>query len=202
MDVCDIVTSIKVILKQRMKRYFWFILFTTVLAFDAWREQQYILIYFTMWTFILETVFFALLLLNRPTRHLFETIFAPSIVVFIGFWTVIAPMYISRQKPKNAVFVFVTHGCNALAMVGEVKSLTTSSIWKPIVYTIVYNLFLMCYVEAGGRSISGKLPYWYAQYEKPIGWVFMTLTVTAVALVHYISSTYIWPVPQKNAYIV
>lgn len=186
-----------------MQRQLWFILFLTVLLYHAYVERAFIFIYYTIWTFTLETIFFGLLMLQSPRivairRHLFEIIFAPSIVVCVGFWIVIAPIYLQSSKPKNAVLVFVTHGLNAIAMITEVKTLKTASIWKPLLYTLVYNLFLIIYVGAGGRSISGKLPYWYAEYDKAIGWVFFGLAMSAVALVHVCSATYVWPVRPKR----
>ena len=186
-----------------MQRTLWFILFVTVLLFDLYNEQQYIFIYYTIWTFTLETLYFGLFLMpNTIQKHLFETIFAPSIVVFAGFWIMIAPMY--SEIPNNILFVIVTHGFNALAMVSEIKSISLRSIWKPIAYTITYNLFLVVYVGAGGRSISGKLPYWYAQYDKPIGWIFAVVSVISVAIVHIVSAIYMWPQPTQplKQYIV
>ena len=188
-----------------MQRSFWFILFLSVLMFHAWAEHAFILIYYTIWTFLLETIYFGLLLVGIDSKHLYETIFAPSIVVFAGFWLVIAPTYINSPKPNNGMFVLVTHGCNALAMISESRPLTMKSIWKPVVYTIVYNLFLVIYVGAGGRSVSGKLPYWYAQYDRPVGWVFFAIAVMAVTAVHVIASTYIWPIRatrESKQYIV
>ena len=186
-----------------MQRQLWFILFLTVLLYHAYVERAFIFIYYTIWTFTMETIFFGLIMLQSPRivairRHLFEIIFAPSIVVCVGFWIVIAPIYLQSSKPKNAVLVFVTHGLNAIAMITEVKTLKTASIWKPLLYTFVYNLFLIIYVGAGGRSISGKLPYWYAEYDKAIGWVFFGLAMSAVALVHVCSATYVWPVRPKR----
>ena len=186
-----------------MQRQLWFILFLTVSLFHIYVEGAFIFIYYTIWKFTLETLFFGLLMFNSPRivairRHLFETIFAPSIVVCVGFWIVIAPIYLQSSKPKNAVLVFVTHGLNAIAMVTETKTLATGAIWKPLAYTFIYNLFLIVYVGAGGRSISGKLPYWYAEYDKPIGWVFFVLAMTAVSLVHLISAMYIWPNRPKR----
>jgi hypothetical protein len=186
-----------------MQRQLWFILFLTVLLFHAYVEGGFILIYYTIWTFTLETIFFGLLMLKSPRivairRHLFEIIFAPSIVVCVGFWIVIAPIYLRSSKPKNAVLVFVTHGLNAIAMITEIKTLKTFAIWKPLLYTLIYNLFLIVYVGAGGRSISGKLPYWYAEYDKAVGWVFFALAMSAVALVHVFSATYVWPVRPKR----
>ena len=74
--------------------------------------------------------------------------------------------------PENIVMVFVTHGLNMVAAILEKKKVFLKDIWKPILYTTLYNTFLAIYVGGGGRSISGKLPYWYAQYDQPIGWVF------------------------------
>jgi len=192
-----------------MQRNLWFILFTIVLIFDAWTENAYILIYYTMWTFISETIFFSLFLIKnkriqRFQTHIFETIFAPCIVVFIGFWTVIAPVYMHNEIPKNIFFIGVTHGLNAIAIISEIKHIPLKSIWKPITYTMIYNLFLIIYVGTGGRSISGKLPYWYAQYDKPIGWIFAIISIIAVAVVHFVSAIYIWPIRQKTTkqYIV
>ena len=91
-----------------------------------------------------------------------------------------------------------------LVIVSEIKHISLHSIWKPIIYTILYNLFLIIYVGTGGRSISGKLPYWYAQYDKPIGWAFAVVSVVAVSIVHFISAIYIWPIPKESSkqYIV
>ena len=187
-----------------MQRILWLILFIIVLIFDTWDEKAYILIYYTMWTFILETIFFSLFLIKnkriqKTQKHLFETIFAPCIVVFIGFWTVIAPeawAAVNNKIPKNIFFIAVTHGLNAIAILSEIKHIPLKSIWKPITYTVIYNLFLIVYVGTGGRSISGKLPYWYAQYDKPIGWVFAFISIVAVSIVHFISAIYIWPIPK------
>lgn len=192
-----------------MHRILWFLLFMIVLLFDLWGEKGYILIYYTMWTFVLETLFFSLFLIKNKRiqqiqKHIFETIFAPCIVVFVGFWTVIAPIYMNNKLPKNIFFICVTHGLNAIAIVSEIKHISLHSIWKPIIYTILYNLFLIIYVGTGGRSISGKLPYWYAQYDKPIGWAFAVVSVVAVSIVHFISAIYIWPIPKESSkqYIV
>jgi len=186
-----------------MQRILWLILFIIVLIFDTWDEKAYILIYYTMWTFILETIFFSLFLIKNKRiqkiqKHLFETIFAPCIVVFIGFWTVIAPVYMNNKIPKNIFFIAVTHGLNAIAILSETKHIPLKAIWKPITYTVIYNLFLIVYVGTGGRSISGKLPYWYAQYDKPIGWVFAFISIVAVSIVHFISAIYIWPISKET----
>jgi len=192
-----------------MQRVLWFILFSIVLMFDAWAEKAYILIYYTMWTFILETIFFLLFAIKNKRiqqiqKHIFETIFAPSILVFVGFWTVIAPVYMNNKIPKNIFFIIVTHGLNVIAILSQTKHISLHSIWKPITYTIIYNLFLITYVGIGGRSISGKLPYWYAQYNKPIGWVFAAISIIAVSIIHFISAIYIWPRPKRTTkqYIV
>jgi len=176
-------------------KYFWFVLFFIVLSFDAYHEKYYIFIYYTIWTFTLETLYFGLKLFvkKKYTQCLLEIIFAPSIVVCVGFWMLIAPIYLRNTKPKNAVFVFVTHGLNALAMIMEITTVRLNAIWKPILYTVIYNIFLITYVCNGYRSISGKLPYWYAQYDTLVGWLFAFLSIVAVAIVHVISSVYIWP---------
>jgi len=181
-----------------MRRYFWFILFLSVLLFYACLEQAYILIYYTMWTFLLETMYFGLTIAGVDTSHLYETIFAPTIVVFVGFWMVIAPTYWNSPKPNNAMFVCVTHGFNAIAMVSERKGISPQSVWKPVMYTIVYNLFLVVYVGAGGRSISGKLPYWYARYDEWVGWAFFFIAVAAVTAVHMVAAIYVWPVQTRT----
>ena len=179
------------------------ILFLTVLLFHCRVEGAFIFIYYTIWTSTFETVFFCLLLTKSPRlvnirQHIFEMIFAPSIVVCFGFWIVIAPVYLQRSKPRNAFLVFVTHGLNAVAMLTEMRTISLSSVWKPVMYTIMYNLFLIVYVGGGGRSVSGKLPYWYAEYDKPVGWIFFCLAVIAVLIVHIVSAIYIWPVKPKR----
>jgi len=174
-----------------------------VLIFDTLAQKTYVLIYYTMWTFILETIFFSLFIIKNKRiqqiqKQIFETIFAPCIVVFIGFWTVIAPVYMHKKIPKNVFFIAVTHGLNAIAIISEMKHITLKSIWKPVTYTSIYNLFLIVYVGTGRRSISGKLPYWYAQYDKPIGWVFAVISIVAVSIVHVIAAIYIWPTPRES----
>jgi hypothetical protein len=169
----------------------WLILFAVVLLFDWFREQQYIFIYYTIWTFTLETIFFALLVAKKESyaSKLFPFLFAPSIVVCVGFWVLIAPISISTPHFSNIVLTVVTHGLNMIAMILQPYKIYTKDIWKPILYTSVYNIFLAVYVGAGGRSISGKLPYWYAQYDKPVGWVFAGLSICAVSAVHALIST-------------
>ena len=71
-----------------------------------------------------------------------------------------------------------------VAVCMEERPVFSKDVWKPILYTLVYNLFLAIYVGLGGRSISGNLPYWYAQYDKPIGWIFGAMATAAVAIVH------------------
>ena len=88
-----------------------------------------------------------------------------------------------------------------VAVLAEHKPICAKDIWKPILYTVLYNLFLAIYAGAGGRSISGKLPYWYAQYDKPIGWIFAALATTAVATVHFIMGTH-HPRKEPIQYIV
>ena len=170
---------------------FWFILFSVVLLFDWFREQQFIFIYYTIWTFTLETIFFALLLVKkeRYASKLFPFIFSSSFVVCVGFWALIAPISISRPHFSNVVLTVVTHGLNMVAMLLQPYKIYKKDIWKPIVYTGIYNVFLAIYVGTGGRSISGKLPYWYAEYDKPIGWVFAGLSILAVSVVHILTTS-------------
>lgn len=170
---------------------FFLVLFSIVLAFDVYREGPYIFIYYTIWTFTLETFFFALMVANktRAAKILFPFIYAPSIVVCIGFWVMIAPMSWSIATSTNIVLVIVTHGVNMFAMLMQPFKILHRDAWKPMLYTTIYNLFLAIYVGRGGRSISGKLPYWYAEYDRPIGWIFAFLAITASTAVHVLSST-------------
>ncbi len=181
-----------------MRETFWLILFAVTLAFDIYLERQFILIYYTIWTFILETMYFVAKVLQKPRWYnaIFPIVFAPSLVVCIGFWIVIAPTW-SGPKPQNVFFIVVTEGFNAVALLRQVRKVSMADIWKPCVYTLLYNMFLVLYVGAGGRSISGRLPYWYAQYDNPIGWVFFMISVLAVAITHTVAATYIWPPPPR-----
>jgi len=168
----------------------WLILFSVVLLFGALREGQYILIYYTMWTFMLETVFFGLLVFKKESIALkiFPFIFAPAIVVCIGFWIIVAPA--ARAAPiTNIVLTIVTHGLNMIALLLQPYKVYMKDLWKPITYTTIYNIFLAIYSGSGGRSISGKLPYWYAQYDTPIGWIFGFLAITASMSVHIFTSS-------------
>lgn len=190
------------------RRHFWLLLFLIVLAYDLYLEHHFIFIYYTIQTFSLEILYFTAAVLEKAghtraapwKKHLFDIVFAPSIVVCVGFWVVIAPTRIHGPKPRNSVFIVVTHGFNALAMLDEVQSVRADAIWKPVLYTFLYNLFLIAYVGAGGRSISGKLPYWYCEYDKPVGWIFALVSICAAALVHA-TSVRIWPlhdVPKRT----
>jgi len=172
--------------------FFWLILFLIVILYDIYLEHQYIFIYYTIQTFVLEIFYFitvCLTKLNCPKavywkRQLFDIVFAPAIVVCIGFWIVIAPTKINGPKPQNGVFIAVTHGLNIIALFDEMMSIRSEALWKPLLYTFLYNLFLIAYVGAGGRSISGKLPYWYCEYDKPVGWTFAFLGIFAVGVIH------------------
>jgi len=73
-----------------------------------------------------------------------------------------------------------------VAVLAERKKVFTNDIWKPILYTSIYNTFLALYVGAGGRSKSGHLPYWFAQYDQPIGWIFAALAIASTGVVHFI----------------
>lgn len=169
---------------------FWFILFTIVLLFGVLREGHYLFIYYTIWTFTLETIFFGLLVAKREkmAAKIFPFIYAPAIVVCVGFWVIIAPA--ATEAPiTNIVLTIVTHGLNMIALLLQPYKVYHDDLWKGISYTIVYNLFLAIYVGSGGRSISGKLPYWYAQYDRLMGWGFAGLAISAVTLVHLLSSS-------------
>ena len=172
----------------------WFVLFSVVLIFVYVREQQYIFIYYTIWTFILETIFFALLVFKKEyiAKKIYPVVYSPAIVVCVGFWVIIAPSAKSRAI-TNLVFTIVTHGLNAFALILQPYKIYMTDLWKPIVWTVIYNIFLAIYVGSGGRSISGALPYWYAQYDNVLGWVFAALAISAVTIVHIFSST-----KQKN----
>ena len=165
---------------------FWLILFIVVLAFDWFREQQYIYVYYTIWTFTLETLFFALLVAKKEAyaAKLFPFIYAPSIVVCTGFWVIIAPAGIYHHHFTNIVLTVVTHGLNMVAMLLQPYKVYTKDLWKPVVYTSIYNIFLALYVGKGTE----KPPYWYAIYDQPIGWIFAGLAVAAVAAVHTLTA--------------
>lgn len=175
---------------EQFKNQLWFILFSIVLLFIVNREREYILIYYTIWTFILETIYFGLLCLKYRmiANEIFPIIYAPSIVVCVGFWVIIAPSTDSRAI-TNIMFTVVTHGLNMVALILQQKKVYMSAIWKPIAYTFLYNVFLAIYVGSGGRSISGSLPYWYAQYDNFLGWLFAFLAISAVTVVHILISS-------------
>lgn len=185
------------------KHTLWFILFGIVLVYNSLRERQYLLIYYTVWTFILETTYFALktFKLEKVSDKIWPYLYAPAIVVCMGFWMIVAPVHLQTNTGANIITLFVTHGFNMFAVLLEKKPVYTKDIWKPVLYTIIYNIFLAIYVGGGGRSISGRLPYWYAHYDKPIGWIFAALASSAVAVVHFFISH---PSPKKQStqYIV
>ena len=167
----------------------WFVLFSIVLCFGLIQEQCYIFIYYTFWSFTLEVVYFGLVTLGlgkeRLQHQLYSIILAPSIVIGLGFWIVIAPTYSWDSPAGNIVMAVVTHGCNMIALLCQTQYRTNvRDVWKPVLFTTIYQLFLAVYVGSGGRSISGKLPYWYAQYDVSIGWVYAGLATVAVGLVH------------------
>lgn len=181
----------------------WFILFGVVLIYNALQEKYYLLIYYTVWTFILEISYFASKIMHWDSiaDHIWPYLYAPAIVVCMGFWIIVAPVHLKNQTRTNMITLVVTHGFNMLAVLVQKKPIYTKDIWKPVIYTVLYNLFLAIYVEGGGRSISGRLPYWYAQYDRPIGWVFAGLACSAAALVHFFLAQ---PTPKKTTtqYIV
>lgn len=170
---------------KRQMNELWFILFSVVLFFDFLKEGPFILIYYTMWTFILETIFFALLVAKKDKKaiQILPFIYAPAIVVGIGFWIIVAPAA-TTQPITNVVLTMVVHGLNMVALLLQPYPVYMTDLWKPVAYTIIYNIFLALYVGSGGRSISGKLPYWYAQYDNSLGWIFAALAVTASMTVH------------------
>ena len=164
-------------------------MFSIVFIYNVLRERQFLLIYYTVWTFILETVYFGLRSANRTIAHkwankIWPFLFAPAVVVCLGFWIAVAPVLFQTRNSDNLVSLFITHGMNMIAVCMEERPVFSKDVWKPILYTLVYNLFLAIYVGLGGRSISGNLPYWYAQYDKPIGWIFGAMATAAVAIVH------------------
>ena len=190
-----------------MKHILWFILFFIVCIFNFFREQQYVLIYYTNWTFILETIYFGLCIPKHPktsnwARTLWPFIYAPSIVVCIGFWVIVAPIHFTIQKPTNMFLTVVTHGFNMIAMIMEGNQIFMKDVWKPVLYTFIYNIFLAIYVGAGGRSISNHLPYWYAQYDIALGWIFFALAISAVVIVHFAFSSSKRKTTNSKLYIV
>ena len=152
------------------------------------REKQFAFIYYTIWTFTLELAYFGAKSFGAQdiANKIWPYLVAPAIVVCVGFWVIIAPMQFKQQPPENLVMIFVTHGMNMIAVLVEKKPIYMKQIWKPILYTTIYNLFLAIYVGGGGRSKANELPYWYAQYDQPIGWIFAALAITASGAVHFI----------------
>jgi hypothetical protein len=75
-----------------------------------------------------------------------------------------------------------------IAMLQQPYKIFSKDLWKPVCYTIVYNIFLAVYVGAGFRSISGRLPYWYAEYDKWSGWIFAFLGIAASGIIHIMFS--------------
>ncbi len=169
----------------------WSVLFSTVLMYDIWQERQYIFIYYTIWTFTLETLFFILKACHKEREALiiYPFIFAPSIVVCCGFWLIIAPVFLTSSIPSNIFLIIVTHGFNMIAILQQPYKIFPKDLWKPICYTIVYNIFLAVYVGAGFRSISGRLPYWYAEYDRSSGWIFAFLGIAASGIIHIMFAT-------------
>ena len=181
--------------RKHVMNELWFVLFSIVLCFGLIQEQCYIFIYYTFWSFTLEVIYFGLVTLGVGKdwlqHQLYSILLAPSIVVCLGFWMIIAPTYYWHSPAGNVVMAVTTHGCNMVALLSQTASRTKArDVWKPVLFTTVYQLFLVLYVGSGGRSISGKLPYWYAQYDVSIGWVFAGLAIVSVGLVHISISTY------------
>jgi hypothetical protein len=143
-----------------------------------------------MWTFLLETLFFGLLVVKKEklALQILPFIYAPAIVVCMGFWIIVAPAA-ATAPITNVVLTLVVHGLNMIALLLQPYKMYMEDLWKPIAYTTTYNIFLAIYVGSGGRSISGKLPYWYAHYDTPIGWIFAGLAITAAMAVHVFASS-------------
>lgn len=174
---------------QHYSKHLWFILFSIVLTYNIIRERQYLFIFYTQWTFTIETIYFGLRTFGANTLadRIWPYLVAPATVVCMGFWTVIAPIHLfsPNRGHHNLFMLSVTHGCNLIAVICEQRPVWSREIYKPVMYTVLYNFFLAIYVGAGGRTISGQLPYWYTQYDSPIGWAFAALTIAAVAVVHF-----------------
>ena len=183
----------------------WFlVLFLIVLVFGLVREGPYIFIYYTFWSFTIEIVYFALVVCGTGRVYqemLYNMVVAPSIVVAFGFWLLIAPTYDWKSVNSNIVLSMVVHGANAVALVlqKELFSIVSRDFWKPVLFTILYNLFLPLYIGLGGRTMGGHIPYWYAQYDRPIGWVFGLLAICSVGITHLIVATYLHrPIPGQR----
>lgn len=177
----------------------WFLLFAIIYLYSLLKEQHYILIYYTYWSLTLEIVYFGLLLSGRPTKWLYSIILAPSIVICLGFWLVIAPMYPWSSPSVNIILTLVTHGCNMVALLTQKQErIYVREVWKPLLFTSIYQFFLILYVGSGGRSISGQLPYWYAQYDRPVGWVFALLATFANFIVHIGVASYMYTEKQDD----
>ena len=182
-----------------MVRVCWFALFVLCLAYKVSLEQWFVFTYYTYWTLTLEIVLFALWLTpewSYMADALFPTVLAPSLLVAIGFWVLIAPF--EEWTPEGLFEALVPHGLNAVAMCNEMRPMARSDVWKPVLYTMIYNMFLCAYVVSGGRSVSGKLPYWYAQYDSYLGWLFTILAMSSVALIH-LSFAIAYPVPPESS---
>lgn len=127
-----------------MRHHFWTVLFGIVFIFSAIREHQFVLIYYTVWTFILELVYFLCKSLNLSSIAdiLWPFLLAPSIVVCVGFWIIVAPMQFMHHPPENIVMVFVTHGLNMVAAILEKKkSLSKRHLETHSVHNIVQYIF-------------------------------------------------------------
>tara|TARA_B100001059_G_scaffold141023_1_gene141120 strand:- start:1059 stop:1619 length:561 start_codon:yes stop_codon:yes gene_type:complete len=180
-------------------RVFWFTLFVLFLAYKVSLEQLFIFQYYTYWTLTFEIVLFALWLTpewSDTASAFFPIVFAPSLLVAIGFWVLIAPL--EERTFEGLLEALVPHGLNAVAMCIEMRPMSRSDVWKPVLYTLIYNVFLYMYVTLGGRSVSGKLPYWYAQYDSYLGWLFAILAMSSVALIH-LSFAMAYPVPPESS---
>jgi len=175
----------------------WFLmLFVIVLIFAILRERHYIFIYYTFWSFTIEIIYFTFVVFKVPRYYqqlLYNIVMAPSIVVALGFWLLIAPTYNWKSVNSNIFLSIVVHGINAIAIIIQKKeflSIISQDFWKPVLFTTLYNIFLPVCIALGGRTKSGSIPYWYAQYDKAIGWIFGILAITSVGITHIITATY------------
>jgi len=184
----------------------WFlVLFVIVLLFGILREGAYLFIYYTFWSFTTEIIYFTVVVC-RVQKHyqklLYNIVMAPSIVVSLGFWLIIAPTYHWKSANSNIVLSIVVHGINTIALLlqkQELFSILSRDFWKPVLFTTIYNIFLPVYIALGGRTVSGFIPYWYAQYDRAIGWIFGILAISSVCITHLIIATSLHsPTPKKT----
>ena len=181
-----------------MFRVFWFALFVLALAFDVQYEGAYIFVYYTMWTLMLETIYFGCLLstskrCQQISDALFPILMGPTLLVALGFWLLIAPF--AETSLRRFLYTIIVHGLNALAMCTEIRPIDKRDVWKPVLYTITYHVFFITYVMHGGRDVKGKLPYWFAQYDTFLGWAIAAFAICCSGLVHMLLG-FVYPLRQ------